>query len=205
MYARGIEFVKPKGNNGHTRIADTFYKVPSSSEDANRANTVVVGSLLVQSTGGSNAGVDGASTADTTGTVGRKALGLAATVCDPIGRPLPRNQIAATESGTVTILPARGNVFRCLEDGDGGVISDANSKGTYASLVISAPSSLSDAQTFTPNPEAEIKIDSSSISGGTASNRMIRLLGADPAVQYKPGEPRAFLFEFTDEFSEAIS
>lgn len=203
MYPRGIEFVKPKSNDGKTRVADRYYTVPDSGTDSNRVNVVVVGSLLVQSTAGSNAGVDGASTANTTGSPGRKALGLAATLGDPIGRPIPRNQIAVAEAGTTTIIPARGNIFRCLEDGDGGNISDANQYG-YASLVIGAPTSTSDAQTFTPNPEPNILIDSSSISSGTSSNRMIKLLGADPSPSHTSGR-RSFLFEFTDAFSEAIS
>ena len=205
MYPRGIEHVKTKGNSGHTRVADRYYTVPDSGTDGNRAGIVVRGSLLVQSTAASNAGVDAAKTADTTGSASRKILGLCATPCDSKGTVLPRNQIAVADAGTTTLIPARGNVWRCLEDGDGGNISDSDSYGKYASLVIGTPTNLSDSDTFTPNPEPNIKIDSSSVSGGTSSNRAIRLLGADPAIQYKPGAPRSFLFEFTDAFTEDIS
>ena len=204
MYSRGIEHVRPKGNDGKTRVADRYYTVPDSGTDSNRASIVVSGSLICQSTAASNAGVDAAKTGDTTGSPSRKILGLAATPSDPMGAALPRNQIAVAEAGTTTLIPARGNIFRCLEDGDGGFISDEDSNGTYVSFVIGAPTNTSDASTFTPNPEPNIKIDSSSVAGGTSSNRAAKLLGVDPAIRYKPGEARAFLFEFTDAFTELI-
>lgn len=204
MYSRGIEFVKPKGNNGFTKVADSYYKIPDNVTVTQRVGVVVPGSVIVQCVAGSNATVDAAVSANTTGTPGRKTLGIAATVCTPMGVPIPRNQVALTEAGTTTLIPARGNVFRCMEDGNGGNISDADSNGTFASLVISAPTFTSDSDSFTPNPEAEIKIGSNTISGGTAANRAIRLLGVDPSFANTTGK-RAFLFEFTDAFTEPIS
>lgn len=202
MYKRGIELVSTKNNIGFDRKARNQYIIQKVADNADRASIIVPGVLAVQCTAGSDASVDGAVTADTTTTIARKAMGIVQTVADDVGTPNPRNQRLTTESGICSLLPLTGSVFRCVEDGVGGYISDANSYG-YASLVIGTPTSTSDANTFAPNPEPNYLIDSSTVSGGTASNRMIHLLGPDPSIQNLNG-PRAFLFEFVSTWVSEI-
>lgn len=204
MYSRGIEFVRTKDGSGIAVLANNNFVIPAVGDDADRASIVVPGVLAVQCSSGDSSTIDGAVTANTTGSAGRLAMGIVTTVGTPTGCYIPRNQVAVSEAGVAALLPVRGNVFRCLEDGDGGNIADVDAYG-YASFVISTPTSLSDADTFTPNPEPSYVIDSSSVSGGTSSNRMIKLLGPDPTVNADANSGRrAFLFEFVDAWTVAI-
>lgn len=203
MYSRGIEFVSSTIGNGQMKLASNWFEVPTVGVEAGRAGTIVPGSIIVQCVAASNALVDAAVTADTTGTASRLILGICMQIVDSTGKPLKNQMLTTTDGGYITILPARGNIFRCLEDGVGGVIATGDYLD-YVSFVVGTPTSTSTSNTDTPNPEANIAIDSSNV-GGTLSNRAFQMLGLDASTYNATTTGRkSFKGKFTDAFTTVI-
>lgn len=203
---RGIECVTGNaGNHGETNLSLKWYKIPTVAVEATRAATIVPRMVVVQCTAGSNETVDGAVSADTTGTASRKILGIVGEIRDEKGRPLHNAIRTTTQGGFCTIVPARGNTFRALEDGVGGNISSSLYQTGFVSLAIGTATATSTDDTDTPNPEANILLDSSTTGSGTSSNRAIQLAGLDGEVgNALTTGVKALNFKFTDAFTEPI-
>lgn len=176
--SRSIEVVRSP-EFGLVELNGTPYYVPSVSENANRANPVTVGDFVVQCTAGDSSQVDAVSAADTTGVAGRLIVGLVHAITDSKGRRLDQQILRTDQSGQVLVyFPTM--TFRAVEDGVGGLISDAN-QFAHCALIRGTLVDATTNETNFPKPEANTMIDSSTV-GGNATNRAIHLQGIDPDV-----------------------
>lgn len=182
-------------------LSPTAHVVPTASTNSDRANPVMVGDVLVECTAASTTQADAVSAADSTGTPGRLAYGIVTKLQNSKGVPLNNQYIETTEAGLAYVVPVKNNKFMILEDGVGGNIADADAFG-YCALIRGTATDHSRDETDFPNPQPGTMLDSSTVSSGTASNRMIHLLGPVPSTDNLSGR-RTFLCEFTSAFTAA--
>lgn len=103
------------------------------------------------------------------------------------------------------VIPVKGIIFSVLEDGDGGVISDANSGDTdqapyYANFIVANPSTAELAvanKVPYAHAGADVRIDSST-ANSSSSSRLIQLLGVDTSYKVASGSPRRFFCKILD-------
>jgi hypothetical protein len=192
---RRFEFVKAK--NGSNAVPGLeWYKVLGSG----RSTIIVPGRFAVQISAGDDSSADGATDANST-TATRLFLGLIDVVADANGVRLDRQYLATDEAGLIGVIPVRNNVFRGVEDGDGGVLTSYTTgyAGIIHGTVNPGAYSAATAESHFPVQFPNDKINSSDYTT-TAANGALKLLGAAPFLENATVTNKVVEFEIHSDY-----
>lgn len=193
--AREVEIAYGLNGDGQVKPATTVYKVTATT---GRSVAIVPGRFVVLNA--SSAGtVDGLAAADSVSGGTRLIVGLVKRCLSSNGTPLDRQKIGTAEAGKVEVYPARGLVFRCVEDAAGGAIS-----ASFAGSVGIAVGTITNDGTTDTNftrPYSNDKLDSSTHSS-TVTTNAFNLIGYDTDPRNASATAKTFLFTVNDGFSQ---
>jgi len=176
---RGIQFVRFEGNAGHEQMANQRYALA-----AGRSGNITPNTLLTLTGSTDSDGVptvDATTAEDTANSSGKKIVGLAKNLFNAAGDPLVVPYLPASKAGYVEVTPARGAVFACLEDGDGGVMTLSGSC-QLAPNNTAVNSDPEDAEQFVPQPYRNDLLESST-RNATATHHALQILGRYASVR----------------------
>lgn len=164
---RSFEFVRAlSGRN--VELGPTWISV-TATRNSSSGVEMFPGMFAVQATAGDSTIADGAATADTVPSASRLLLGMIHAVTDTKGNlRKPEGIIAATGAGGVLIVPARGNLFRGLQDDTTALTvpgSYGHTRGTS--------SNTGSTETFTPQYYTNDLLKRATYSGTLTTNAFV--------------------------------